>query len=307
MRGRSNSIREISTAAKVNLAYTRITAPFTGRIGLRLVDPGNIVFTPDTTGVAVITMEQPITVIFPIPEDSLQTVLQKFKAGETLQVEAFDRAQTKKIATGHLLAPDNQIDTTTGTDRLKAVFENKDYALFPNQFVNARLLMETLRGVTVIPSAAIQRSPKGPFVYLVKEDQTVTVRSVKLGPSEGDNVSVEEGITPGDIVVLEGAERLKEGSKVEVQKQGTGSSTQGSRSQYPSASPWFTDLGSAPPQRVMDESFKDLHPPAGCYHAADGGHFPGWRCGILSTACFRPAPSGLSHYPGTDFFPRRQP
>ena len=166
-------------AAKVNLIYTRITAPFTGRIGLRLVDPGNIIQTTDTTGVAVMTQEQPITVIFPIPEDNLQPVLKKFKAGETLQVEAFDRAQTRKIATGHLLTADNQIDTTTGTDRLKAVFENKDNALFPNQFVNARLLMETLRGVTVVPSAAVQRSPKGTFVYLVKEDQTVTVRWVK--------------------------------------------------------------------------------------------------------------------------------
>ena len=213
-------------AAKVNLIYTRITAPFTGRIGLRLVDPGNIIQTTDTTGVAVMTREQPITVIFPIPEESLQPVLKKFKTGETLQVEAYDRAQTHRIATGHLLAPDNQIDTTTGTDRLKAVFDNNDYALFPNQFVNASLLMDTLRGVTVVPSATVQRSPKGPFVYLIKEDQTVTVRWVKLGPSEGDNVSVEEGITPGDLVVLEGAEKLKEGSRVEVQKPGSGSSTQ---------------------------------------------------------------------------------
>ena len=183
-------------AAKVNLIYTRITAPFTGRIGLRLVDPGNIIQTTDATGVAVMTVEQPITVIFPIPEDNLQAVLKKFKAGETLQVEAFDRAQTRKIATGHLLATDNQIDTTTGTDRLKAVFENKDNALFPNQFVNARLLMETLSGVTVIPSAAVQRSPKGTFVYLVKEDQTVTVRWVKLGPCEGDNHPLKKDFPP---------------------------------------------------------------------------------------------------------------
>ncbi|MGO9020736.1 MAG: efflux RND transporter periplasmic adaptor subunit [Syntrophobacteraceae bacterium] len=214
-------------AAKVNLIYTRITAPFTGRIGLRLVDPGNIVQTTDATGVAVVTLEQPITVIFPIPEEDLPSVLKKVYAGETLQVEAYDRAQTRKIATGHLLASDNQIDTATGTNRLKAVFENKDNALFPNQFVNASLLMETLRGVTVVPTAALQRSPKGTYVYLVKEDQTVTVRWVKLGPSEGDRVSIEEGITPGDLVVVEGAERLKEGSSVEVQKQGSDSSTKG--------------------------------------------------------------------------------
>jgi len=214
-------------AAKVNLIYTRITAPFTGRIGLRLVDPGNIIQTTDTTGVAVMTLEQPITVIFPIPEDNLQSVLKKLRARETLQVEVFDHAQTGKIATGHLLTADNQIDTTTGTDRLKAVFENKDNALFPNQFVNARLLMDTLRGVTVVPSAAVQRSPKGTYVYIVKDDQTVTVSWVKLGTSEGDSVSIEEGLSPGQLVVVEGAERLKEGSRVVVQTQGPGSSGKG--------------------------------------------------------------------------------
>ena len=183
-------------AAKVNLIYTRITAPFTGRIGLRLVDPGNIIQTTDTTGVAVMTREQPITVIFPIPEENLPAVLKKLNAGETLQVEAYDRAQTRKIATGHLLAPDNQIDTTTGTDRLKAVFENKDFALFPNQFVNASLLMDTLRGVTVVPSATVQRSPKGTFVYLVKEDQTVTVRWVKLGPAKETTYPLKRELHP---------------------------------------------------------------------------------------------------------------
>lgn len=214
-------------AAKLNLFYTRITSPFTGRIGLRLVDPGNFVQTTNTTGIAVITQEQPITVIFPIPEDSLQPVLKKLRAGESLQVEAFDREQTRKIATGHLLTADNQIDTTTGTDRLKALFTNEDGALFPNQFVNARLLMDTLRGVTVVPTAAVQRSPKGTYVYMVKEDQTVTVRWVKLGPSEGDSISIEEGLSPGEIVVVEGAEKLREGSKVDVQKQSPDSSTKG--------------------------------------------------------------------------------
>ena len=214
-------------AAKLNLFYTRITSPFTGRIGLRLVDPGNFVQTTNTTGIAVITQEQPITVIFPIPEDSLQPVLKKLRAGESLQVEAFDREQTRKIATGHLLTADNQIDTTTGTDRLKALFTNEDGALFPNQFVNARLLMDTLRGVTVVPTAAVQRSPKGTYVYMVKEDQTVTVRWVKLGHSEGDSISIEEGLSPGEIVVVEGAEKLREGSKVDVQKQSPDSSTKG--------------------------------------------------------------------------------
>jgi multidrug efflux system membrane fusion protein len=214
-------------SAKINLGFTHITSPFTGRIGLRFVDPGNIVHTTDTTGIAVITQEQPITVIFPIPQDSLLSVLKKLKSGESLQVEAFDRGQKQKIAAGKLLTADNQVDTTTGTIRLKAVFTNEDGALFPNQFVNASLLMETMRGVTVVPSAAIQRSSRGTYVYLVKEDQTVTVRWVKIGIYEGDIVSIEEGVSPNDLVVVEGAERLKEGSKVEVQTQGPDSSGKG--------------------------------------------------------------------------------
>jgi multidrug efflux system membrane fusion protein len=214
-------------SAKVNLDFTRITAPFTARIGLRNVDPGNIVHTTDTTGVAVVTQEQPITVIFPIPEDSLPSVLKRLQAKENLPVEAFNREQNRKIASGRLLAVDNQVDVTTGTVRLKAIFTNEDYTLFPNQFVNASLLMETLRGVTLVPSSAIQHSPKGTFVYVVKEDQTVTVSWVKTGPSEGDQVSIEQGISPGEFVVVEGAERLKEGSKVEVQKQVSDSSNKG--------------------------------------------------------------------------------
>jgi multidrug efflux system membrane fusion protein len=213
--------------AKLQLAYARITAPITGRIGLRLVDPGNIVHATDTNGLAVITQEQPITVVFPIPEDSLQPVLAKLKASERLQVEAFDREQKRKIASGYLLTVDNQIDTTTGTVRLKALFSNKDSELFPNQFVNARLLLETRRGTTVVPSAAIQRSPKGTFVYILKEDNTVSVRGVKLGPSEGDRISIEEGLSTGERVVVDGAEKLKEGSSVEVQVRGSDSSGKG--------------------------------------------------------------------------------
>jgi multidrug efflux system membrane fusion protein len=207
-------------SAKINLGYTRITSPFAGRVGLRLVDPGNIVYTPDSTGIAVVTQEQPITVIFPVPEDNLPAITKKLKAGASLQVEAFDRAQKNKLATGKLMTTDNQIDTTTGTVRLKALFTNDDSVLFPNQFVNARLLMETIHDATLIPSAAIQRSPKGTFVFLVKEDKMVTVRWVKTGVYEGDSVSIDEGLSPGDLVVVEGAERLKEGSMVAVQTQG---------------------------------------------------------------------------------------
>ncbi len=208
--------------AKLQLVYARITAPVGGRIGLRLVDPGNIIHATDTTGMAVITQIEPITVIFTIPEDNLPAVLDKLRAGARMPVDAYNREQTKKLSTGYLLTMDNQVDPTSGTVRLRAEFANKDHELFPNQFVNARLLVDTVRNTTVIPTAAIQRSPQGTFVYLVKPDQTVTVRPVRQGPTEGDNTSVEEGLSPGDLVVVEGAERLREGTEVELKSQGPG-------------------------------------------------------------------------------------
>ena len=210
--------------AKLQTIYARITAPVSGRLGLRIVDPGNIIHATDTTGICVITQLEPITVIFTISEDNLPPVLAKLRAGVRLTVDAYNREQTKKIATGHLLTIDNQIDTNSGTLRFRAEFDNKDHMLFPNQFVNARLLLDTKRGATVVPTAAIQRSPQGTFVYLVKADQTVTVRPVKLGPSEGDETAIDEGLAPGDRVVVEGAERLREGSKVEVKGPGPGTS-----------------------------------------------------------------------------------
>lgn len=215
--------------AKLQLVYSRITAPIGGRIGLKVVDPGNIIRATDTTGLAVITQEQPIAVIFPIPEDSVPSVLKKLKTGEQLPVEAYDREQKHKLATGQLLTIDNQIDPNTGTVRLKAVFPNKEMELFPNQFVNARLLLDTRRGTTIVPVAAIQRSPKGTFVYLVNADQTATMRPVKIGPAEGDDVSIEEGLSPGELVVLEGAERLREGSKVQAEIQGAEPSRKGGK------------------------------------------------------------------------------
>ena len=212
---------------KVQLIYCRITAPVSGRVGLRLIDPGNIVHAADTNGLVVITQLQPITVIFPIPEDSLPPVLQRLQAGERMPVESYNREQTKKLATGYLLTVDNQIDTTTGTVRLRAQFPNQGNELFPNQFVNASLLLETKHGVTLIPATALQRGPQGSFVYLVKADQTATVRSVRIGPGEGDEVSIDEGLMPGDVVVVEGADRLREGSKVAVQVQGADNSQRG--------------------------------------------------------------------------------
>ena len=210
--------------AKLQLVYARITAPVSGRIGLRLVDPGNIIHATDTTGLAVITQLEPITVIFTIPEDSLPPLLDKLKAGKRLPVDAYNREQSRKLATGSLLTLDNQIDPNSGTVRLRAEFPNKDHALFPNQFVNARLLLDTKHGTTVVPTAAIQRSPQATFVYLVTAAQTVTVRKVRLGPAEGDHTSSEEGLAPGERVVVEGAERLREGSKVELKSQGPGNS-----------------------------------------------------------------------------------
>jgi multidrug efflux system membrane fusion protein len=202
--------------AKLQLVYSRITAPISGRVGLRLVDPGNMVRANDTNGLLVITQLKPITVVFTIPEDSLPAVLDRLKAGQQLAVDAFDREQKNKLATGTLLTVDNQIDPNTGTVRLKAVFPNDDGALFPNQFVNARLLLEVKRGMTLVPSAAVQRGAKGTFVYVVKEDKTVAVRPVTVGVSHGEDASIDSGLAPNELVVVDGTEKLREGSKVEV-------------------------------------------------------------------------------------------
>ncbi len=202
--------------AKLQLTYAHVTAPVSGQIGLRLEDAGNIVQTTDTTGLAVITKLQPITVVFAIPEDYLPQVWSKYKAGERLTAEAYNREETKKIATGYLSAVDSQIDPATGTVKLKAIFDNKDYALFPNQFVNIHLLVEVDKGAIIVPVAAIQQGPQGSFVFLVKADNTVTVREVTLGATQEDNVAIKDGLSVGDVVVVEGADKLKEGSKVTV-------------------------------------------------------------------------------------------
>jgi multidrug efflux system membrane fusion protein len=203
--------------ARLQLIYSRITAPISGRLGLRLIDPGNIVHATDTNPLVVITQLQPIAVVFAIPEDSLPRVLDKLKAGARLPVEAYDREQKRKLATGALLTVDNQIDPTTGTVRLKAQFPNADSALFPSQFVNARLLLDIERGATVVPAAAVQRGAQGTFVYVVKADRTVEARPVRVGVPQGDDVSVTAGLAPGEEVVVDGTERLREGSRVEVQ------------------------------------------------------------------------------------------
>jgi multidrug efflux system membrane fusion protein len=207
-------------SAEVNLIYTKITAPFTGRTGLRLVDPGNIVQTSDTNGLVVITQIDPISVIFTISEDQIPAVVKKTRAGQKLQVDAFDREMKNKIASGTLSTIDNEIDQTTGTVRVRALFDNKAAALFPNQFVNARLLVETHTGVVLLSSAAIQRTSSSQFVYLVQPDSTVTIRNVALGVSEGDDTEITSGLNAGDVVVMSGADKLEEGAKVNPQIQG---------------------------------------------------------------------------------------
>ena len=201
-------------ATKVQLVYCRITSPIGGRVGLRLVDAGNIVHATDTGGLVIITQLQPITVIFTIPEDSIPTVLEQLGRGVRLPVEAYDREQRKKLAEGALLTIDNEVDPTTGTVRLKAQFPNVDNRLFPSQFVNARLRIETQLGATVVPTAAIQQSPRGSFVYVVRPDRTVGVRQVGVGVTDGDDVSIEQGLQVGEQVVVEGAERLRDGAAI---------------------------------------------------------------------------------------------
>jgi multidrug efflux system membrane fusion protein len=202
--------------ARLQLTYCRITAPVSGRIGLRLVDPGNIVRASDANGLIVITQLQPITVIFPVPEDNLQQVLRRLKTGERLIVEAYDREQKVKLATGTLLTIDNQVDPSTGTVKFKATFSNSANELFPNQFVNAKLLIDIKRGTIIVPSAAIQRGPQGAFVYVVKLDHTAQVRPVTVGEVQGGETSINQGLSAGERVVVDGAEKLREGAKVDV-------------------------------------------------------------------------------------------
>jgi multidrug efflux system membrane fusion protein len=202
--------------AKLQLSFTKIVAPIAGRLGLRQVDAGNMIHVNDTAGLVVITQVQPIDVVFPIPETNLPRLQRRLREGDPPVVDAYDRNQTRKLATGKLITIDNQIDTATGTIKLKAAFANDDSALFPNQFVNVRMLLDTLHGATIVPAAAILRGAPGAFVYVVKEDKTVTVRPVKVGPIEGENAVIESGIAPGEVVVVDGTDRLREGAKVET-------------------------------------------------------------------------------------------
>jgi multidrug efflux system membrane fusion protein len=200
-------------SAKVQLVYCKITSPISGRVGLRLVDPGNVVHAADTTGMLVITQLQPITVIFTVAEDSIPQIQQRLRKGNRLVVEAYDRSQTQKLGTGTLLTIDNEINTTTGTVRLKAIFNNNNDSLFPNQFVNARLLVNVQHGVILVPTAAIQRNTQGAFVYVIKPDQTASMQTVSVGTTDGNTAEVE-GLNEGDVVAVDGFDKLQNGVKV---------------------------------------------------------------------------------------------
>lgn len=223
--------------AKLQLSYARITAPISGRLGLRVIDHGNMVRGADAAGVAVITQVDPISVVFTIPQDTLPRVLARLNAGDKPAVEAWDREQKELLAKGTLVTTDNQIDVTTGTIKLKAQFPNKEFKLFPNQFVNVRMVVDVRRDVVVVPSAAIQRGAQGNLVYVVRDDSTVVLRPVTVGPTEGQLTAVESGLQVGERVITDGVDRIREGVKVEVTEPG------GRRRGEPGADPAKREAG----------------------------------------------------------------
>ena len=204
-------------SARLNLTYSRITAPLSGRVGLRLVDVGNVVSASATTGLVVITQVDPIAVVFTLPEDQLRTVLPRIRSGARLPVDAFDRSGSTRLASGSVVTLDNQIDQSTGTVRVKAVFDNHDHALFPSQFVNVQVLADTERAQLVVPASAVQQGPQGQFVYLVRDGKAV-VQNVTVADVEADRASIRSGVNAGDVVVTDGLDRLREGSPLEVRR-----------------------------------------------------------------------------------------
>jgi multidrug efflux system membrane fusion protein len=230
-------------SAQLNLTYCHIVAPVAGRVGLRQVDPGNYVTPGDANGIVLLTQIKPITVVFTLPEDNIPAVASRLRSGAKITVDAFDRTQTVKLASGSVETIDNQIDPTTGTFKVRALFANDNESLFPSQFVNVRMLLDTVKGATVIPTSAIERGDQGSFVYVVKPDNTVTARNVTLGATEGERVAVASGLNLGERVVVDGADRLKEGGRVIVQAP-AGAGAQGAPDSSQARHHWTAD-GSA--------------------------------------------------------------
>lgn len=263
--------------AKINLAYCHITAPVGGRVGLRQVDQGNYVTPGDTNGIVVITELQPITAIFPIPEDNVTKVMQRLHDGATLTAEAYDRTNSAKLADGKVLTLDNQIDLSTGTVKLRALFDNKDNTLFPNQFVNIQLVLDTLTNQTVMPNAAVHRgAPNGvttTFVYLVNQDNTVSVRPVTLGAADGERVAVTAGLNPGAVVVTEGGDRLRDGATVQLPGAESTTRTAGAPGVPPSANA----AGSQPPNGAQQQQPSGAQQHSGKWHNRHKGQPQGQR------------------------------
>jgi len=263
---------------KLNIAYCHITAPVSGRVGLRQVDPGNYVQATSTGGLVMLTQLDPISVIFSITEDNLPEVMGQLHAGATLSVDAYDRSNTTRLATGKVAAVDSQINTSTGTVNIRAIFPNPNDALFPNQFVNARLLVDTLHNVTRVPVVAVQQGAPGAFVYVINADDTVSVKTVKLGVTDGALVQVVSGLSPGDRVVTDGTDRLKDGTKVTVPvAKGTGTGTgaaPGSPAATPAGTPAGTQAGT-PAQTVPGTGTVPATPPSTPTQAPGAGQHQG--------------------------------
>ena len=237
-------------AQKLNLTYCHIISPVTGRVGLRQVDAGNYVQTSDPNGIVVVTQLQPISVIFTLPEDNLPEVMKQVRAGAVLAVNAYDRTGSTELAKGHLDTVDNQIDTTTGTVKLRAIFDNEDGALFPNQFVNVQLVVDTLHDTVLVPNSAIQRGAPGTFVYVMKPDRTVAVQKVKVGPTDGQHIAILSGLEPSESVIVDGTDRLRDGAKVTLAAADhpTASGGEGAPQQPASAAPGPGVQHQHPPQ-----------------------------------------------------------
>jgi RND family efflux transporter MFP subunit len=289
--------------AKLQLTYSRITAPISGRIGLRIVDEGNMIQANESNGLAVITQLQPIAVLFSIPQDDLPSVLKRMQSGQKLMVEAYNRDLKQKLATGTLLTIDNQIDPNTGTVRCKAVFPNEDGALFPNQFVNARLLVDTKQSAVIVPAAAIQRSPQSSFVYVVKDDSAVESRNVTIGPGE-DETSLSSAVWRRERwsssrawTDCSKALRLQPAWPVPARNGDRAPARKGDKK----------DSKKGDKKGDRNESLDSVHPATSCHLSVDGGHHAGWGRGLLSAAGVGVAASGLPDDPGVDVLSGRQP